>query len=170
MGTSFPASFSAKMFLLGCSINWPNSIAWLPLIREILSNMCVVILKKVKTKMYKYWQRKELLRLNKKHFSSFLKAIIEANNKSFLECQSPNLKTDGYKYKLCNLDNNDIKNDDNRDHSFPLIRTLTLLQSLPVPNCRAVLIAKVAWWNLSNPYKNQTIKLNGRWNLSKYGS
>ena len=26
-----------------CSINWPNFILWLPLIREILSNMCVVI-------------------------------------------------------------------------------------------------------------------------------
>ena len=26
-----------------CSINWTNFIAWLPLLREILSNMCIVI-------------------------------------------------------------------------------------------------------------------------------
>ena len=36
-------NFWRKIFLLLYSINWPNFIAWLPLIREILSNMCIVI-------------------------------------------------------------------------------------------------------------------------------
>ena len=49
MGTenSLPASFSAwlliKTFLLLYSINWLNFIVWLPLIRGILDNTCVVI-------------------------------------------------------------------------------------------------------------------------------
>ena len=45
--TSLPVSFSAwflkKIFLLFYSINWPNFIVWLPLIRKILGNMCIVI-------------------------------------------------------------------------------------------------------------------------------
>ena len=29
------------MFLMLYSINWPNLIAWLPLLLEILANMCI---------------------------------------------------------------------------------------------------------------------------------
>ena len=32
-----------KMFLMLCSINWPNFIALLPLLLEILVNMCIAI-------------------------------------------------------------------------------------------------------------------------------
>ena len=35
---------SRKMFLKLCSINWPNFIAWLHLLLEILVNMCVAII------------------------------------------------------------------------------------------------------------------------------
>ena len=38
----FAYDFSTKMFLL-YSINWPNFIAWLPLLLEILGNMCIAI-------------------------------------------------------------------------------------------------------------------------------
>ena len=39
----FLHDFWRRMFLLLYSINWPNFIVWLPLIREILGNMCTVI-------------------------------------------------------------------------------------------------------------------------------
>ena len=46
-GSSLPASFSAwflkKTFLMLYSLNWPNFIAWRPLCREILGNICIVI-------------------------------------------------------------------------------------------------------------------------------
>ena len=35
--------FSTKMFLKLYSINWPNFIVWLPVLLEILGNMCNVI-------------------------------------------------------------------------------------------------------------------------------
>ena len=35
--------FSRKMFLVLHSINWPNFIAWLPLLREILGNISIAI-------------------------------------------------------------------------------------------------------------------------------
>ena len=35
--------FFKKMFLMICSINWPNSIDWLPFLLEILFNMCIAI-------------------------------------------------------------------------------------------------------------------------------
>ena len=38
----FLYDFSTKIFLL-YSINWPNFIAWLPLLLEILGNMCIAI-------------------------------------------------------------------------------------------------------------------------------
>ena len=45
-GTNLPASFSAwfsrKIFLLLHSINSTNFIAWMPLLLEILGNMCIV--------------------------------------------------------------------------------------------------------------------------------
>ena len=39
----FVYDFSTKMFLMLYSINWPNFIAWLLLLLEILGNMCIVI-------------------------------------------------------------------------------------------------------------------------------
>ena len=35
--------FLAKMFFVLCSTNWPNFIAWLLLLFEILGNMCIAI-------------------------------------------------------------------------------------------------------------------------------
>ena len=35
--------FSTKMFLMLYSINWPNFIAWLHLLLEILGNTCIAI-------------------------------------------------------------------------------------------------------------------------------
>ena len=39
----FIYDFSTKMFLMLCSINGPDFIAWLPLRLEILGNMCTAI-------------------------------------------------------------------------------------------------------------------------------
>ena len=39
----FPHDFCRKIFLLLYSIKWPNVIAWLPLLREVLGNMCIAI-------------------------------------------------------------------------------------------------------------------------------
>ena len=39
----FVYDFSRKVFLILYSINWPNFIAWLPLLLEILVNMCIAI-------------------------------------------------------------------------------------------------------------------------------
>ena len=39
----FAYDFSRKMFLMICSINWPNLLVWLPLLLEILGNMCIAI-------------------------------------------------------------------------------------------------------------------------------
>ena len=39
----FPHNFWRKMFALLCSINWPNFTVWLPLLCEILGNMCIAI-------------------------------------------------------------------------------------------------------------------------------
>ena len=99
----FVYDFSTKMFIKLYSINWPNFIFWLPLLLGILSNMCIAIVcqpgcdiidfktnlifliklflymtKKVKTKTWISWERKELLRWSKNHFSSFLKGFLLA--------------------------------------------------------------------------------------------
>ena len=37
----FVYDFSTKMFLMLYSTNWQNFIAWLPLLLEILGNMCI---------------------------------------------------------------------------------------------------------------------------------
>ena len=96
----FAHDFSRKVFVMSYCINWPNFIIWSPLILEILGNMCIatvffrgcdvinfeinfylsnqaVILhaQKLKTKISISWERKELLRWNKKHFSSFLNSF-----------------------------------------------------------------------------------------------
>ena len=39
----FVYDFSTKMFVMLHSINCPNFIVWLPLLLEILSNMCITI-------------------------------------------------------------------------------------------------------------------------------
>ena len=96
----FMYDFSTKMFLMLYSINWPNFIVWLPLFMEILGNICIQLFcqpgcdvrnfktnriflikllqymtQKIKTKTLISWEQKELLRCNKKHFSSFLKGL-----------------------------------------------------------------------------------------------
>ena len=40
----FLYGFWRNIFLTTCSINWPNFITWLPLILEILGNMCIAII------------------------------------------------------------------------------------------------------------------------------
>ena len=39
----FVYNFLTKMFLISYSINEPNFISWLPLLLEILCNMCIAI-------------------------------------------------------------------------------------------------------------------------------
>ena len=39
----FVYDFSTEIFLMLCSINWPNFIVWLPLLLEILGNMYITI-------------------------------------------------------------------------------------------------------------------------------
>ena len=39
----FVYDFSIEMFLMLYSIDWPNFIVWLPLLLEILGNMCITI-------------------------------------------------------------------------------------------------------------------------------
>ena len=39
----YPRSFLRKIFVLLYSINWPSFIGWLPLLLEILVNMCIAI-------------------------------------------------------------------------------------------------------------------------------
>ena len=39
----FANDFSRKMILMLHSINWPNLIVWLPLLLQILGNMCITI-------------------------------------------------------------------------------------------------------------------------------
>ena len=97
----FVHDFSRKMVLIWYSIDWPNFIVWLPLLLEILGNICVAIAcftscdvkdfeikgvlpgliqllgnwKEAMTKTQISSERNELLRWNKKHFSSILKGF-----------------------------------------------------------------------------------------------
>ena len=92
----FIFDFSRKVFLMLHSINWSNLIVWLPLLHEILDNMCIAILcfpdcdvinfeikrsfqwsrfsawPKSKDKNLNILRTKRDSRRNKKHFSSFL--------------------------------------------------------------------------------------------------
>ena len=47
LGTVLPPNFvydfSRKIFLMLYSVNWPNFIVWLPLLLEILGNMCIAM-------------------------------------------------------------------------------------------------------------------------------
>ena len=90
----FVHNFWRKIFILLYSINPSSFIVWLLLLREILGDMCIVIVwkpdcdvmtfevnltflikpfflqdQKVMTKTWISWVQKELLRWNKKHFS-----------------------------------------------------------------------------------------------------
>ena len=80
----FVHNFSTKMFLISYSINWPNFIAWLPLLLEILGNMCIGIVCYPGCDVMDFeinlilimepfflQEQKELLRWNKKPFSLF---------------------------------------------------------------------------------------------------
>ena len=91
--------FSRKLFIVLYSINWPNFIVWLPLLCEILGNMCIAIVRfqdldiinceiiliflvkpflymtKKPRQKYKYLENKKLLGWNEKHSSSFLKGF-----------------------------------------------------------------------------------------------
>ena len=83
----FVYHFSTKIFLMLYSNNWPNFIAWLPLLLETLGNMCITIIyypgcdvmgfeinlifliepfflhdQKVVTKTWISWEQKKLLR------------------------------------------------------------------------------------------------------------
>ena len=82
-GTSLPTyflhNFWRKTFLLLYFINWPNSTVWLPLLWEILDNMCISLFL---ISLFPIWPKsrdknvlrtKKLLKGNKKHLSSFLK-------------------------------------------------------------------------------------------------
>ena len=42
--SSFVYDFSMKILLFLFSVNWENFIVWFPLLLEILSNMCIVII------------------------------------------------------------------------------------------------------------------------------
>ena len=93
----FVHNFWRKMFVMLYSINWPNFIVWLPLLFEILGNMCIATVyfpacdaitfeiyliflakpfflldRKVKTKIEISCERKKPLRQSEKHFSSVL--------------------------------------------------------------------------------------------------
>ena len=100
----FLHDFWRKIFLILYPINWLNSFVWLPLLLEILGNMYIVIIcfpvsdikfeinlnflikpftymtKKLRPKIKISQERKELLRWNKKHVSSFLKGFQWLNN------------------------------------------------------------------------------------------
>ena len=83
---NFLHDFSRKVFPLLYFINCLNFIAWLLLFREILSNICIatdcepgcdVINFEINLMSGRFfiWEEKQLLRWNKKHFSSFLKGF-----------------------------------------------------------------------------------------------
>ena len=98
-GASLPASFSTWLFegkYFSSYILLPDFFVWLPLLREILRNICNCLLTrqtnfeinlifliksgflawpKFNTKIKISWEQEEFLRWNKKHISSFLKGF-----------------------------------------------------------------------------------------------
>ena len=103
---------------MGCSINWPNFIVWLPLICEILSNMSVVILcqpgcdvinfeinllsnqagffylpKKSRQKFKYLENEKSFYNEIKSIFHQFWRAVIETNKKFFFGMRQFDFKT-----------------------------------------------------------------------------
>ena len=110
----FLHDFLRKMFLLFCSVNWPSFIVGLTLFREMLGNMCILIvysgcdiikfeinlafLTSPFLHMTEESKRKFKYLNNEKNFSdeiknifyNFWRTIIEANKKN-LEGKSPTL-------------------------------------------------------------------------------
>ena len=93
----FVYGFWQIMFLMLYFINWPNSIVWLSLLLEILGNMCIAfiwftgcdvisletnLIFLIKPFFYmtkNSIQKFNILRWNKKNFSSFLKGFQSIN-------------------------------------------------------------------------------------------
>ena len=40
----FVSDFSTKIFLMLYPINWPNFMAWVPLLVELLGNICIAVI------------------------------------------------------------------------------------------------------------------------------
>ena len=107
---NFVYGFSRKMFFMLYSLNWPNLIARLSLFLTIFGNTYITIvclpvwdvinfeinlIFLIKPFCYKTkksrknlisWERKELLRWNKKHFSSILKGFQLSKLSHTWEC------------------------------------------------------------------------------------
>ena len=73
-------NFWRKIFLLLYSINWPNVIVWLPLLCEILGNMCIAIVSKPGCDV-----------MNFEVNLIFQGLSIKQITQIFLECESPTL-------------------------------------------------------------------------------
>ena len=122
-GTSLPASLSKWLLKknISCYVLLPDHISLTGCLfyGEILSNLCIVILcypgcdvknfqinviflikpltvdQKVKAKILISYEWEELLRRNKKHFSSFLKSFYWSKLKEFsMEGESPTLNNE----------------------------------------------------------------------------
>ena len=90
--------FPRKMFLMLYSINWPNVIVWLPLLLEILGNMCItnvcypgcemnrIFLIKLFCYMTKKSRQKFKYLENKKSFWDEIKSIFHHFQRAF-NCQ-----------------------------------------------------------------------------------
>ena len=114
----FSHNFWKKIFILLYDINWPNFTVWLPLLCEIFGNMCIGIICKPGCDVMNFevnliflvkpfflhnwkvvrktgisWERKELLRWNRKHFPLLLKGFQSSKyiTQTFLEGESPTL-------------------------------------------------------------------------------
>ena len=98
LGIVFPPypvyAFLRKMLFILFCLNWSNFIDWLSSVLEIMDNMCIAIVcfqgcdvinlkinlillikQKSQDKNWISWERKELRRWNKKHFSSLFKGF-----------------------------------------------------------------------------------------------
>ena len=111
----FPHNFWRKIFLL--PIDWPNFIVWLPLLCEILDNMCITIVCKLdcapwilrltlsfQSSRFSYmakksWQKRKYLD-NEKSFKDGIKSVfhhfkglsVKQITQTFLKGESPTLK------------------------------------------------------------------------------
>ena len=111
----FPHNFWRKMFLL--PIDWPNFIVWLPLLCEILDNMCITIVCKLdcapwilrltlsfQSSRFSYMAKKSLQKRkyldNEKSFKDGIKSVfhnfkglsVKQITQTFLKGESPTLK------------------------------------------------------------------------------
>ena len=93
-----------KILLWLCSVNWPNCVAWLPLLRKILGNIiCVLELfvyqvetSNIISSRFSIWPKshdknwnslrmKRAFKINKYHFLSFLKGFHWSKWNNFFE-------------------------------------------------------------------------------------